>query len=171
VALASASQVDAWQKYVFASPRDERLQAFVSGAGQIYWEGDAGLKLLWFKLGTSEYFSCVQSAGVMFYRGTALEYARRGRALRLLNSSDFQDQQGGICLDKSVPSAFGPQSRKQVEIACRSLPDLDTLVLNEPIPGASARVWHAPIYAEYERLDGPSTEVSTFYRYSCADFR
>jgi hypothetical protein len=169
MAIASAGQVEAWQTYVFAPSRDDGLRAFVAGSGRLYWEGDSGLKLLWFKLGVPEYFSCVQSAGVMFYRGTAEDYSRRGNALRLLNSRDFEDQQGGFCLEKSVPLAHGPQSRKQVATVCRLLPDLDTLVLNQAVPGASARVWRAPAFAEYEQLD--ATKVSTFYRYSCADFR
>lgn len=170
-AIASATQIQPWQTYVFSPPRNDGLRAFAAGAGTIYWEGEPGLKLLWFRLGTPGYFSCLQSAGVMFYRGTAEEYARRGNVLRLLNTRDFNDQPGGFCMEKSVPRAYGPGSRERLATVCRLLPDLDTVVLNQPVPGAAARVWRAPAYEETEMLDWAAMKVSTFYRYSCADLR
>jgi hypothetical protein len=104
----------------------------------------------------------------MFYRRTALEYARRGEVLRSLDTEGFDDTSDGLCLAKSHPAAQGPATADQLARACRALPDLDTVVLSEPVPGAVARVWRSPVPAVYTGMDGKTRRVTMFYRYSCA---
>ncbi|HEY2177192.1 MAG TPA: hypothetical protein VGH15_01295 [Caulobacteraceae bacterium] len=171
VGLAGADRIDPWQAYVFSPPRDDGLRAFLAGAGTTYWEGELGLELLWFRVGAPNYYSCLQGTGAMFYSGTAADYDRRGRILRTLNTRDFADDEKGMCESKIRPKAFGPTSRAQLAIACRALPDLDTFILDRPVPGAAARVWRAPAAQAYYESTGAVTKVATFYRYSCADLR
>jgi hypothetical protein len=171
VGLAGADRVDAWQTYAFSPPRDDGLRAFVAGAGATYWEGEQGLELLWFRAGVPNYYSCLQGTGAMFYRNTAEEYERRGRVLRALNTRDFADDEKGMCESKRQPDVRGPTSAAQLASACGSLPDLDTIILDKPVAGATARIWRAPVAQRFAEKKGKVTKVSTFYRYSCAGLR
>jgi hypothetical protein len=169
--LAIADQREPWQKYVFTPGVPADLATFVSGAGSVYWEGDPGNQILWFKLREPSYFSCVQGAGVMFFRPTALEFARRGDGLRLLKTRTFSPQPTDQCPSHWLVDPWGANTAGQLAAACRALPDLDTIILNRPVPGMAARAWHAPVAQTYAEPDGTTSKVSTFYRYSCARLR
>ncbi|MGH7022372.1 MAG: hypothetical protein ACREEB_02135 [Caulobacteraceae bacterium] len=169
--LTFADEIEPWDAFTVSDGTPASLRAFVPAAGTVYWEGEANLDLLWFKLLRPGYYSCLQGTGAMFYRGTAMDYARRGAVLRALNTRDFKDLPGEMCESKLNFGARGPTSRIQLTSACRALPDLDTVILDRAIPGVAARSWRAPVAERYRENDGSTTEVSTFYRYSCADLR
>jgi hypothetical protein len=170
-AFALADETKPWDAYVARPMSDDGLAAFVSGAGALYWEGAAGEQMAWFKLRGPSYYSCLQGTGSMFYRDAALDYERRGRALRALNTRTFSDLAGDACGRKAAPGQIGPRDREQLALACRSLPDLDTIILERPVAGAAVRAWRAPVAQQFVELDGQRTEVSTFYRYDCAALR
>jgi hypothetical protein len=169
--VAMADERAPWGNFVQSDDASAGLGAFMAGAGNTYWEGIPGLELLWFKLRVPSYYSCIQGSGVMFYRATALEYARRGEALRPLDTEDFDDKPGSLCLVKNHAKVHGPTTRAQLAGACRALPDLDTLVLAEAVPGAASRVWRSPVPAAYTAMDGKTRRATLFYRYSCAALR
>jgi hypothetical protein len=169
-ALALADQRTPWTKYVYGPAASDGLAAFLSGAGHTYWEGDGGFELLWFRQGAPSYYSCVQGTEALFFRGTAEDFARRGAPLRALNTADFAPEQGPFCGKRNNPGAVDPTSPDQLAAACRALPDLDTLVLDRPVPGVATRVWQAPAY-QTDVGGGRPVRISNFFRYSCASFR
>jgi hypothetical protein len=169
-ALGLADQRTSWTRFVDGAGPDNGLAAFLSGAGATYWEGDGGLELLWFRRGGPSYFSCLQGTEALFFRGEALDYARRGAALSRLNTFDFAPAADPYCIRKQDPDAMGPSGPGQIAAACRALPDLDTLVLNWPVPGVAAQAWTAPAY-QARVVNGRNIRISTFHRYDCANFR
>jgi len=170
VLVTSAILVDqrtSWNRYVYGSGPDGGLQKFLADAGTIYWEGINGADLLWFKAGKPIYYSCVQGTESIFFRPLALEWFRRLSVIRLLNTEDFKTLSCGTKVD---PSTAGPHSQAQIAAVCQALPDLDTLILNHPIPELAGQSWTAPTYQEI--VEGARRKhVSTFYRYSCTSLR
>jgi len=88
-AAALADQRTSWNRYVYGPAANDGLATFLAGAGHTYWEGDGGLELLWFRRGAPSYYSCVQGSESLFFRGMALDYARRGAALSRLDTANF----------------------------------------------------------------------------------
>lgn len=170
-----ADQRTAWNRYVYGPEPDAGLETFLAGAGTTYWEGE-GVTALWFKARKPDYYSCLQGAQILFFRPLALEWSRRQSILRSLNTEDFKIP---ACGPKVDSEARGPESRAQVAAVCHALPDLDTVILNHPVPGLAGRPWTAPadqeiIQADQERggvTHKRLVKISTFYRYSCADLR
>lgn len=172
--LVLMDQRTAWNRYVYGSQPDKRLSQFLSDSGQTYWEG-MGLEALWFKARKPSYYSCAQGSESIFFRAEALEWSRRKSELQPMNTEDFSSP---ICGPKSDPSAVGPDSMLQVEDVCKRLPDLDTIILNHPVPGLPRQSWTAPASQEITVRAADShlksshiANISTFYRYNCADLR
>jgi hypothetical protein len=149
------------------------LAQFVSDTDNLYWEGD--LSLLWFKLRRPSYYSCVQGAGAMFFRGTALEFRRRADGLAVLNTEDFSNDKRLQCPLKQNPDQQGPKSSDELRAACRALPDLGGMVLTTLVAGAPHTEWKAPVGRVVERrtaAGGSRLErTDTFYLYRCDDLR
>jgi hypothetical protein len=168
--LAAAAFADGrtdWNRYVYGPAADDGLTQFLAGAGHTYWEGD-GVELLWFRQGAPSYYSCLQGSESLFFRGTAMDFARRGAALSRLNTADFAPMEVSFCGRKNNPRASGPTGLGQLAAACRALPDLDTLILERPVPGVPTQVWRAPAWQTQQvSIMG----LSTFFRYSCAALR
>jgi hypothetical protein len=170
--IAAVLLVDArssWGRFVETGSAPPDLAAFVGDAPHLYWED--GAALVWLKLRRPSYYSCVQGSGAMFYAGTAREYQRRSAALSVLNTLDFADQPGEICPLRADPGRRGPSSWRALASACRTLPELDAVVLDHPVAGVLAQTWRAPAPRDPERpLDwGPG--VDTYYKIACARFR
>ena len=125
---------------------------------------------MWFTLKMPDYYSCVQSAGAMFYRQTAIEYRRRSEGLAGLNTLDFSRSPYDLCARPKNPDQQGPTTREQLAAACRALPELDALVLSERVPGAIATEWHPPA-AQIVIRDATPRKITTFYRYRCSNLR
>ncbi len=161
--LALIDQRTGWQKFLESSAPNPELAAFVAGSRNIYWE--AGLKLFWFKLARPSYYSCQQGSGIMFYKGTAMEYQRRSRGLSVLNSMDFSDSGESLCF--SLTGQRGAASKHELELACQALPELDAIVLSYPASGVRSSI------SKWEYTDNPNISLNTmtYYKYLCEDFR
>jgi hypothetical protein len=165
-------QRDDWRRATENVNTAPGLSRFLSGAGRVYWEGEDGLELLWLTAGQPSYYSCSQGTEGMFYRATAMDYARRSKVLKTLNTSSFDDQRPSACGLKADPTAYGPSTKAQVIAVCRTLPDLDSIVLMRPVPGTpSRRRWTAPAPLTIVRKSGVKERIQTFYQYRCLELR
>ena len=111
----------------------------------VYWEN--GLEILWLKLRQPQYYSCQQRAGTLFYRGQAIEHERRGTALAALNTHDLTHWPEGSCPAAQDSDASGPKDAATVRAVCAANPDLDWIILNEPVPNLSMQQWSVPVGA------------------------
>ena len=168
LALYNVDRRSAWTRFVETDEHKQELSAFVANQQRVYWEN--GLGLLWLKLGKPSYYSCMQGAGVMFFRQTALEYQRRGSVLSILNTADFADPEGDLCLKKQRPAKGQPVDRPAIISVCRQLMDLDALVLTTRIAGVTAASWRSPIPIRLYR-NGRAVQRSEFFLIRCADLR
>jgi hypothetical protein len=132
----------------------------------VYWEN--GLELLWFKFGRPSYFSCDQGAGAMFFRSTAIEYQRRLKSLRKLQTEDSKQVQRrrGLC-PQFKAAGQQPPNEETLKDVCRQERQLDYLVLTNPINKAYFATWRPSISIKVN----PKHTVGRFYFYRCADFR
>ncbi len=160
-----------WIAFAISASPALGLRDFVPPGPGVYWEDNAGLRILWFKLRQVSYYSCGQGSGAMFNRGTAIDYRRKAMALSKLNTRDFADEPGNFCGLKADPLQVGPRGRAQLVAACRSLPDLGSLILDLPVRGVSPRMWHSPTPQELVDAAGHKIRHYVFYRYDCADLR
>lgn len=154
-----------------SAPIDARFVEALSGR-TVYWEN--GLQILWFRLRQPAYYSCIQSAGSMFFRQTAIEHARRSAALSALNTADFPTDPAANCRPRANPAENGPTTAVQIETACRALPDLDAMVLYADLPDAPHLSWQ-PGYDLPVTTDAPTvaqdSPTGSYNLYLCADFR
>ena len=167
-AAAVADQRNQWARIAYSGTLPDGLASFISDARRIYWE--QGLDLLWFGLHYPSYYSCVQRTGAMFYRDVANEYSRRSAGLHVLNTTDFADDDDGLCYPKEKLDEFGPTNRGQMAKACRELPDLELIVLTRKVPGTPYRSWQAPASLPLYQ-NNAWNYYNTFYAYDCAVLR
>lgn len=117
-----------------------------SGA-EIYWHND--VLFPWMSLRKASYFTNIQGAGVLFNRGTAMEFLKRSRLLGV--DADECGNGLGMSIEKScIPTIDAMRA------ACKASPALDGFVL--PIKMGNVepnKNWRIHF----------STEKSTFYHY------
>lgn len=169
VAGAAADRRPAWDRFATDPAVPEDLRAFLDGAGYTYWDG--GLTLLWYKLRQPSAYACYQGAGVIFFRGTAIEYHRRQEALAGLNTSDFSPIPGLNCRPRQDLAEDGPRRAEQLTAACRAMPELDTIVLPHLVPGVPSRAWRPPVPFRRQLPTSAVTLHDMLYRYDCAGLR
>ena len=119
-------------------------------------------------------------------RPIALEYQRRGDALRHINTADMALRKNRFCPVKSQIGENGPSSAAQLAAACGALPKLDVLALQYPVPGAPVFVWDLPAPREVwlpETAEGATSPpgpneivyrkdfIENAYIFRCSDFR
>jgi hypothetical protein len=167
-ATAVADRRSAWMLFAEDESVPPGLAGFVADSGNLYWE--AGVEFVWFKLKRPSYYSCLQGTGAMFYAGTALEYQRRSKALAGLNTRDFAESSEDPCVPKLNPEQRGPVRKEQLTVSCQALPELDTVILTQAIPGVKHTSWQSPVPQILPGKEGPE-QVTVFYRYSCSNFR
>lgn len=162
VAAATHDQRQPWQRFLESdAPARTGLGAFLPADGRVVWEG--GVEFLWLVLQRPAHFSCLQGAGVAFFRGTAMEFAARAAALPFLALE-------GTCFG-ALPLRAEPPGRAELEAACRALPRLDHVVLADRIEGLVAASWRIPAARDIPasvRLMQPAGDV---HRYDCAALR
>lgn len=161
-----------------AAPVDPAFVAATEGK-TVYWEG--GLEFLWFRLRQPSYFSCYQAAGSMFFRGTAIEHARRAAVLRRLNTSDFAIEPDAFCPQRADPLFEGPARGAQLADVCRALPELDVLVLRADLPDVPHLRWQPGFDVPASGMPVPPKDARPVYvpgkprgfynLYRCADLR
>jgi uncharacterized membrane protein len=172
VALAGFSwdQRSPWTKFVDTTATPPvALTALLPGNSPIYWEGDVTVP--WFVLKRASYFSCDQGTGVLFSRGTAINYQRRYNNFQPLRTLDF----GKVSF---CPSAEGhvtaPLSRADLSTVCKNDQGLGALVLTKPAEDDPGELWVSPVkFEDDQTVDGKLRIFKTdrFYIYSCIDLR
>lgn len=166
-ALNVYDQRSPWRRYRIEPSVSDDLRAFVAQAGNsIYWED--GVELLWFKLRRPSAWSCIQGAGLIYFRGTAIDFARRARALSSLNTAvDFAARGENDCPAMVSPEAPGPADAEAISAACRAWPELDSIVLFTRFEGAYQAAWRPPVPVFTVGRDGSVQWHDAFYLYRC----
>ena len=171
---------EAKAKYVSSSePPDTEIFAQIEGRNT-YWED--GVEIMWFKMRQPIYYSCIQGAGVMFYRETAIEHIRLGKIFRNLNTSDFDEKTTKHCLQKGDPLSEGPTTPEQILAVCNALPELDIMVLHAEIPELPHGSWkpefHVPPSgfkasdaADLKRRQDERQSDGLYFIYDCHELR
>ena len=118
----------------------------------VYWPGPHGKA--WLALGRPSWISVDQGAGVVFNRGTAIEYAHRERASR--------DLQSAIDNCRMVAQPACRIDARPVRELCARQGGPDYLVLNARIDGYSGIEWALP--PEF----GPGRQ--SLFLYDCRSF-
>ena len=119
---------------------------------EVYWEN--GLEILWIKLRQPQYYSCQQRAGTLFYRDQAIEHERRGTALAALNTHDLTHWPEGSCPAPLDPEASGPKDADAVREVCAALPELEWIVLKNPVDDLPMRRWSLLIGPSGQEING-----------------
>ncbi|MBD3666201.1 hypothetical protein H9Q16_19885 [Sulfitobacter sp. TSTF-M16] len=140
------------------TPMPQEVIETLQGDG-IYWEDGAGL--MWTKVRKPLFYSCKQRSGTLFYREQAIEHERRGQLLAPLNTFDFTQIPPGRCPAPADPDATGPADANAVKEVCKAVPELDHIVLHNPVEGLEMDRWDLPI--------GP--EGQTVYHAACDPLR
>jgi len=162
-----------WTKFVeTAQAPPDLLRSLLQPQESVYWEGD--VRVPWFLLRRASYFSCEQGTGVLFSRGTALEYERRHDAIEPLHTADFG--RFDYCPAEGNPPMKRSKALQRDDLAsvCRQQPGLDKLILLKPVEGVASAVWKTPVEFGGRIMDaGDLAQLSTdrFFIYACADFR
>ncbi|MDU8928283.1 hypothetical protein RXV86_12880 [Alisedimentitalea sp. MJ-SS2] len=153
------------EKFVTSStPID--LQALTMMSGRtVYWEGN--LPVQWFKMQVPAYFGCRQKSGILFFRDQAMEFERRAKILRLLNTSDFDENPVARCPDKSVPTAQGPQDWGQIAMVCKALPELGLLVLRTAVENPRVEPFRFTLPIATHRDES----TTSYFLYDCGAIR
>src|SRR5262249_32868631 len=118
-----------------------------------------------------DYYSCLQGAGAMFYKDTALIYKERGSALAKLNAIGFDRDKNGLCEPASDKEAFGPRRLSEVSAVCGNLPDLDMIVLMTKVEDWDPPSWKMPA-VQYRQVGYfGNKEFDRYYFYDCRKLR
>jgi hypothetical protein len=158
-----------WNKYVeSSSPLPDSLATLLPENATVYWE--SGLEMLWFHLRRSDFFSCDQGTGTIFFRGTAFAFERRYETFLPLQTSDYRESS---C---APPAPFAKTKRTRAELAavCNREPSLDYLVLEQPIEDVQSQTWKLPVRKDdLHTEDGKLTvtNIDRVHVYQCASFR
>lgn len=168
-ALATTDRRTVREQFLEDSSLNRSLEQFLKNSGNTYWEN--GIEFMWFKLKRPNYYNCIQGAGVVYNYKNAIDYQRRSDALSKLNTSDFADDPNDMCALKAVRGKTGAPTLDQLKGACKALPDLDTLVLDNPVTGAVGQTWQPPTLQHRGADRFYLGHGSMFYRYSCSTFR
>jgi len=160
-------QRTSWTKFIESEPPiPANLASAIPPQATVYWEG--GLEFLWFDWKRSDYISCSQGTGAVFFRDTALEYEHRLKSLWPLRTLDFAESD--LCANFGVLQK-ADRTKADLQSFCAHEPSLDYVVLVRPIDDVKATVWTSPVPLQFigtknGRVSAASTD--RFYIYSCA---
>ena len=159
-----------WTQFIeTADAAPESLSTLLPGQKPIYWEGD--VRIPWFLLKRPSYFSCAQGTGSLFFRGIAINYARRFEDFRRLGTLDFGQETTCPAPPDPEPASF---KRDELASICTKEPELGSLVLTRPLLFAPDGIWISPVnFEDVRAVNGHVQVVSTnrFFVYSCAALR
>jgi hypothetical protein len=159
-----------WTKLVESTaPVPASLADLLPQDASVYWEG--GVEMLWLRLKRNSYFSCTQGTGAVFFRGTAVAYRHRAESLWPLRTIDFEEN---IYCPALQDADTASRTREGLAEVCGREPELDYLVLTEPVANAEAKVWNSPVpFRNLRVVNGKPAvaETDRFYIYSCAGLR
>ena len=170
IAILYWDQRTPWTRFVeTAEAAPEPLSTWLGDQKSIYWEGD--VRVPWFVLRRSSYFSCAQGTGALFFRDTAINYQHRYESFQELRTLDFG--QDPACPSGS-DSASASTERNALASICAKEPDLDALVLTRQLASPPMHVWVSPVrFEDIRPTDGRLRVFSTdrFFIYSCVSVR
>jgi hypothetical protein len=159
-----------WTKFVeSAAPVPPSLATLLPQNASVYWDG--GVELLWLRLRRSSYFSCTQGTGAVFFRSTAIAYQHRAESFWPFRTLDFDESIYCPNLDESLKAS---ETRQDLIKLCRNEPELDYVVLGQPVEEMPSKTWDAPAaLLNFRMVDGKPTRIETsrFYLYSCGVVR
>ena len=153
VSIAAWDARKPWPRFIErASAGANPFRAALRPDAVVFWPGPYGKA--WLALGTPSWFSVDQGAGVVFNRGTAIEYARRELASAGLRSA--------IDNCAMVPQPACRIDARPARELCEWRDGPDYLVLNARVDGYTAVEW--PLPPEI----GPGRQ--SLFLYACREF-
>jgi hypothetical protein len=159
--LSMFDQRSAWQRRLESSTGDRPFDQVLPVDAAVYWDDD--LQVPWLLARRADFFSTDQGAGLLFNRGTAVEFARRRSSLEGLKL------QKELCLTIDSltvhAGAAAPNCVPTMEVvleACRATPHPDYLVFDAPLPAP------APALAEWHYAAPGGGSRKAYYLYACS---
>ena len=169
IACNNWDQRSPWVKFVDDTNNPPKsLVDLLPASGPIYWEGDVTVP--WFLLKRASYFSCDQGTGVLFNRGTAINYQKRFKSFQPLDTLDFL--QSNICPAANDRTHL-QVTKTELSSVCRDNDGLGALVLVRPVKGDPGKIWRSPVKFEEVVSTGQKAinfETNQFYVYRCDEF-
>ncbi len=160
-----------WLRHYAHNDADPVLRDLLPEGHSVFWE--SGVAFLWLTLQRPSYLSCVQGSASIFNRQLAIVYARRLAPLAAMELEEFQG--ASVCRPLAGDSVDQEEDPAVLlASACRTLRDLDFLVLRRKIVGVDHRTWRAPVALVEERVRDsgiPRRHVRDFHIYDCARLR
>ncbi|MEO1613118.1 MAG: hypothetical protein AAFU55_12315, partial [Pseudomonadota bacterium] len=161
-----------WRRYVDGSFGALGEGAFRAAEGEtILWQGGNGAPPVWFGLNRSAYLAWPQGAGVVFNRGTAMEYARRAAVAEPVDNRATTQTFLTRWREAPTPDAEDMTALCADEAAPR------LVVLTSPLPGRTGLVWTAPapdfrthLVADERGARLATYAVDAYHIYDCRDF-
>jgi hypothetical protein len=148
-----------WTRFIESSYRSEHpFSTFIPETALVYWPNE--LAATWLVLKRPGYISEIQSAGLIFARDTAEEYARRSRALALVKLSE-QVCRLMSALDPAERSTECPVKADILEDICRMKNGPDFVILRNALTEGVVAQWRF----------NAVTDPRDFYLYDCAKLR
>jgi len=142
-----------------AQPGSHPFAAYIPEGAQVYWPDQLAASWAW--LGRPSHFSHQQGAGMLFNRGTALEFSRRREPLQvLLMQAELCQILGTLQRDANPADTCVPEQEILDEI-CRHPAGPDFMILPYGERGGVVARWS---------FDRPGT-TSSLYLYDCKQLR
>lgn len=134
-----------WARYMDSTPDIAREFTVPVAPGElVYWPTD--VMALWGGLRSPSFYSEVQGAGVIFNRGTAIDYLRRLRLVeRFEPASLYIARLLGRPDTNILTGAEARLTLADLVALCRQDDHPDVVVLNQDIAGARRGTWHSPV--------------------------
>lgn len=164
-----------WRSFVEASygQLGEGALSMPEGAS-VLWQGGEGAPPVWFGMNRQVYLSWPQGAGLVFNRGTAMEYARRSRVVTPVDNRATGNTISGRHKPEPTPD------RADMARLCADEAAPTLVVLINPVDGLTGRRWTAPfpdlrVFVDPALLEAGSWRarklklVREYHVYDCRD--
>jgi len=146
-----------WARFLeHAAEHAHPFRSVIAPHAQVFWPGDR--VPAWQVLRRPAWYSVDQGAGIVFSRGTALEFAARTYATLDLRTADMTCVFLSRAADGKAPCSIEPRLARAL---CERRDGPDYLVLHAPIAGRAAVEWRLPPEV------GPAYRM--LYLYACRD--
>ncbi|MEL7462826.1 MAG: hypothetical protein AAFN79_02090 [Pseudomonadota bacterium] len=161
-----------WRRYVDGANGALGDGAFATAPGEaILWQGGNSAPPVWFGLHRAAYLAWPQGAGVVFNRGTALEYARRAAVAEPVDNRATTQTVLTRWREAPEPTAG------DLALLCADEAGPRLVVLTAPLSEREGRIWDAPApdYRTHIVSDDKGARLTTYavdryHIYDCRDF-
>lgn len=129
-----------WQEYVeHLKDSPHPFTQRIAPSAQVYWE--EGLEETWFLLRRPSFYSDNQGSGIVFNKGTAIEYAQRRKLFEGLRfAKDICMVSGTL---NNIPDKCTPD-KELIHDLCVAAPNLSYIVMSDNIGGWAELSWSFP---------------------------